>query len=147
MSAPETAPPPAAPDLKPITCADCGRLGLEHWTDPLPGVCPPCMDERLLAVAAGLTHDALTDSSGARMMRNHHRRLLEAGVTPPAASRDVRRLAEAFDYPVPKEALAGADAAWERAVDAYLAEQDAAAPASRPYTAWARRVRRREGRR
>lgn len=108
-------------DLTEMTCADCGQPGLEHWTDPLPGVCPRCMDGRLLTVAAGLSQDVFHNRPPARIMRNHYRRLLEAGMRPAAASLDVRRLAEASGFPVPKEALATADVRWERGTATYLA--------------------------
>lgn len=114
-----------APELHPITCADCGHLGLEHWTDPMPGVCTRCMDVRLLSVAAGLSQDVLRNRPPVRVMRNHYRRLVEVGILPAAASMDVRRLADASGYPVPKEALASADAKWERATEAYLASFEA----------------------
>lgn len=75
---------------------------------------------RQLGVAAGLSHDVLHGLTGARTLRNHYRRLLDVGIIPAAASKDVRTLAVAFGYPVPKEALASADADWERRVDAFM---------------------------
>jgi hypothetical protein len=125
MSGAETT---TAPDLKPVSCADCGALGLEHWTDPMPGVCSRCMDARLLAVAAGLSQEMFGRVPPARVMRNHYRRLLEAGMVPAAASMDVRKLAEAAGFPVPKEALAAADARWERATAEYLAAFEESRP-------------------
>jgi hypothetical protein len=127
--APTQTPQRDAPELEPVTCADCGRLGLEHWTDPMPGVCTRCMDARLLPVAAGLSRDVFRKVAPGRIMRNHYQRLLDAGMRPAAASFDVRRLCDASGYPVPKEALATADAGWDRATEAYLAsfaEADAA---------------------
>lgn len=112
----------AGAELTVMTCADCGRAGLEHETDPMPGLCARCMDARLLTVAAGLSHDVLHGLTGARTLRNHYRRLLDVGIIPAAASKDVRTLAVAFGYPVPKEALASADADWERRVAAFMGE-------------------------
>jgi len=93
---------------------------MEHWTDPMPGVCARCMDVRLVAVAEALTRDVEAGAAPHLVMRNHFRRLVEAGVLPAAAAQDVRRFAEAFGYPVPKEALAAADVRWERATQEYL---------------------------
>ena len=101
-----------------VTCADCGARGREEPFDPMPGVCPACMDARLLPVAAGLTADV--EAHAPDTLARHYRRLREAGMLPAAASLDVRTLAEVFDLVAPREALATADARFDRAHRAAL---------------------------
>lgn len=101
-----------------VSCADCGTLGLEDRYDPMPGVCCECFLARMEGVTVAFWEDCAAHRDLRHLpgiLARQFRRLCEAGCAPAAASETVRRLSAEWDLPAPREALAAADARFDRA--------------------------------
>ena len=98
------------------------RLALEHATDPAPGLCPECLDRRLKEVTVWLLQQVGNPAPKTVVLARFFERLVDVGLRPAAAARDIRHVATADGVPCPKNALAAADRTWERAALRYARE-------------------------
>ena len=105
--------------LVPVSCRDCGKLALEHATDPAPGLCPECLDRRLKEVTVWLLQQVGSTAPKTVILARFFDRLVDIGLRPAAAARDIRVLAAADGVPCPKNALAASDRKWEREAARY----------------------------
>lgn len=111
----------AAPEPPPndaATCEDCGQPMVADDLDPMPGACFDCCLRRHDDLEAHMLDDILRAPTPDAALKTQYARLMDLGYRPAAASLLVRELADALGVPVPREALATADAAWERKVAA-----------------------------
>lgn len=67
------------------TCRECGDIGIEDDTDPCPGLCPSCFDDKMAAVTFHFARDVDSDGLG-RAIQLAHERMTRIGMTQDAAT-------------------------------------------------------------
>jgi hypothetical protein len=80
-----------------VHCRDCGQAALEYDDDPAPGLCPGCLEQRLLDAAARMAGMSAPEAISA---------LVGSGLTPKAAAQFIdhlRRMQRIDAWPADKE--------------------------------------------